>query len=739
MEKITIVKSFVKKVKRFRLAGNSLVFKINPIPENENPVVWIQAALHHAINKVTEEVNPNDKIGFTFSSNNFERGEGWLNFKDASDVTIDDIWGVIEKIFQSNSQGLNTDTFTLTATIVKMPVGKGRRDKLAYNTFDEECRGRTGIVTINNKDNLCLPRALVVGIAHASKDSEYKKVRDNIKFQTLRTEKLCNDASVIIKEEGAGISELEKFQTFLKGFKITVYDNSSKSAIFKGPNAPLEINLIYHNGHYNLITSLTSAFVCRYFCKECQVCFNNKGGHRCGSTCPACQKSPTCILETKIQCHKCNRYFRNQQCFKNHVGGVCESVRRCETCLKTVKSNAVHTCGEIFCKICRKHCPQDHLCYMQSVNPRHAKETLFIFYDLESRQDTALDDKSVLHTPNLCVFRQVCSTCITESKFLYCCKHCGICLQNLTGNEIIERFMNYILNIRKKFKKVVVIAHSGANYDHQFLLNYILTKTSHTPNLIMRGTKIISMETANVKFIDSLNYFPMALSKLPKAFGLGDHFKKGYFPHLFNTLENQNYVGPTPDMKFYSPDTMKADDREKFLNWHEQHKNDVFDIRKEIVEYCISDVEILTAACVKFRAQMIETGNVCPFTEACTIASCCNKVFRRNFLKTDTIGIIPKGGYRFRDNQSKLALQWLIWEEKQRETSIIHAAKQKEMVLHGMKVDGFYDNKVLEFHGCYFHGCPNCFKYDRDKLLPDGETMNTRYESTVSPRYLELY
>lgn len=29
-----------------------------------------------------------------------------------------------------------------------------------YYSFDEECKARKGIVVINNKDNLCLPRAL---------------------------------------------------------------------------------------------------------------------------------------------------------------------------------------------------------------------------------------------------------------------------------------------------------------------------------------------------------------------------------------------------------------------------------------------------------------------------------------------------------------------------------------------------------------------------------------------------
>ncbi|CAH2008745.1 unnamed protein product [Acanthoscelides obtectus] len=169
-----------------------------------------------------------------------------------------------------------------------------------------------------------------------------------------------------------------------------------------------------------------------------------------------------------------------------------------------------------------------------------------------------------------------------------------------------------------------------------------IKKTSLYPNVIMRGTKLILMEVGNVKFLDSLNYFPMPLTALPKAFDLKE-LKKGYFPHLFNTLAHQNYVGPIPALDFYDPDHLKEDAREKLLKWHGERQAEgyVFDFQKEIVEYCISDVEILTQACLKFRDLMKTETTVDPFQESTTIASCCNKVFRRNFLKPETIGILP--------------------------------------------------------------------------------------------------
>ncbi|KAK5647970.1 hypothetical protein RI129_002862 [Pyrocoelia pectoralis] len=206
--------------------------------------------------------------------------------------------------------------------------------------------------------------------------------------------------------------------------------------------------------------------------------------------------------------------------------------------------------------------------------------------------------------------------------------------------------MEYVLTSRKKFKKVIVVAHNGQAFDHQFVLNYVLNETHVKPELIMRGSKILMMMMAigNVKFIDSLNFFPMALSALPKALGLGEELKKGYFPHLFNTEENASYV-------------------DLFLKWYDEHKQDVFDMQRDLVEYCRSDVDILKRACMKFREMFINECDVDPFTESITIASACNLMFRRKFLQPDTTGVIPKGGYRRADNQSLVVIQWFVWEE----------------------------------------------------------------------------
>ena len=123
-------------------------------------------------------------------------------------------------------------------------------------------------------------------------------------------------------------------------------------------------------------------------------------------------------------------------------------------------------------------------------------------------------------------------------------------------------------------------------FDGQFIMEWILNQGT-APEVIPCGSKLMMIRhtKADVRIIDSLNFLPMALSKLPGCFGITE-LKKGYFPHLFNTPENQAYVGPLPEPRFYSPDTMAPAAYRSFMSWHDEHRGDQFDFQKEMYEYC---------------------------------------------------------------------------------------------------------------------------------------------------------
>ena len=64
-----------------------------------------------------------------------------------------------------------------------------------------------------------------------------------------------------------------------------------------------------------------------------------------------------------------------------------------------------------------------------------------------------------------------------------------------------------------------------------------------------------------LKIIDFINLKPMALSKVPKTFGLSES-KKRYFTHFFNSPDNLNYVGNFLSASFYGAEFMSVDQKE---------------------------------------------------------------------------------------------------------------------------------------------------------------------------------
>ena len=152
-------------------------------------------------------------------------------------------------------------------------------------------------------------------------------------------------------------------------------------------------------------------------------------------------------------------------------------------------------------------------------------------------------------------------------------------------------------------------------------------------NQLTVGAKVLSFTSGPLKFIDSLSFLPMPLASFPTTFNLLE-LKKGFFPHLFNTPENQQYVGRIPDLEFYDPDSMMSSKKEELINWHvEQVRRNVqFNFKEELISYCQSDVQLLKLGCQAFQQEFKREAGFNPMAHCFTIASACNLYwsFRRH-------------------------------------------------------------------------------------------------------------
>ena len=98
----------------------------------------------------------------------------------------------------------------------------------------------------------------------------------------------------------------------------------------------------------------------------------------------------------------------------------------------------------------------------------------------------------------------------------------------------------------------------------------------------------------------------------------------------------------------------------------------LFDNRRVLEAYCQDDVTVLRQECQVFKRDFLQVGNTDVFNESETIASAFNTVLRKIFLKPDTIGFIPTGGYSGNINYSEKALMWLVYREQLGGFRIMH-------------------------------------------------------------------
>ena len=106
--------------------------------------------------------------------------------------------------------------------------------------------------------------------------------------------------------------------------------------------------------------------------------------------------------------------------------------------------------------------------------------------------------------------------------------------------------------------------------------------------------------------------------------------------------------------KFYS-----AVKKIKFDVWYEERSKYIYNFQEELEAYCVSDVKLLKEGFLAFRQIILDITRIDPFEKSFTIASLFHLVFRTLNVKERTIGVIPALGLNPKQNQSKLAFQWI--------------------------------------------------------------------------------
>lgn len=546
--------------------------------------------------------------------------------------------------------------------------------------------------------------------------------------------------------------------------------------------------------HYDAIVNIKTLKGFRFYCEYCDVGYNEIQSHKCkdvSSWCNACfDRNCISMRASASRCDKCGIQTRSSACLQKHLEIDICALFICTRCNKRVpkKRNRDGTFESYFdvkkrheciikCHLCGRTKEKVHKCFMLR-RPFQPKCSKFVFLDFET------DQSSGEHIPICCYINWVSFKINSESGKEEMCsdgeRFFGV--HYLTGDQVGQFLFS------KRFEGFTVLAHNMKGFDGCFLLKYLLNYNFQV-QVIANGLKLTSIyvPSLNMRLIDSLNFFQMPLSGIVSAMDLSVD-SKGYFPHFFTRPENITYSGPLPHMSYYGCFDMKTSQCKTFIDWYEKaSKHETFNFIQDIEKYCKQDVIILREGCLKFRSllinfikdipqqpdvlcdeetveqarvfkrmhQLFDSYNddpfegqideskqdsfdyegVCdPFAHP-TAPNMCGRIFQARFLKKNSIAqVVPAGYANYRHSQ--MGLEYVEYLRRTKYPDLLHAQNtvdgKEVLLLNKYRVDGYVPSQklVVEFNGCFWHGCSKCIKNMQTIQPVRGVTYETLLDAT---------
>jgi hypothetical protein len=234
--------------------------------------------------------------------------------------------------------------------------------------------------------------------------------------------------------------------------------------------------------------------------------------------------------------------------------------------------------------------------------------------------------------------------------------------------------------------------------------------------------------------------------------------EKSFFPYLLNTSEllseNDGKLEKFPQLKYFLPNSLTSDTYEELLVWwvreKERHEREKipYDLKTNLITYCCQDVLLSVRAANKYRELFLKIGGFDCFAESHTLSSAGHLMFRSNFysLEKPILTVSPHGVDRQTKN-SRQAKMWLRWFEFDQGHQMQYEYRVGRFyadayfcVKHPLK--GFPEIPVgasvlLEFQGCRFHGCPECFLPGETEALSGKKMHQLKRETEMKISSLE--
>ena len=340
-----------KHVKKFKTTATDYRLRLKNLDDTFaiDGLSLLSAIMDDVLERLKDGIRPRDMVKIVLQAPDLDKPIA-LPFIKKDDLTIDRFITRVEHVLQSKKDvALNSD-MTINFVHMEMPEG-GKAKRAVFKTWEEKKKEWNSIIDITNQnDDMCLARAIVTGQAKQefkSTDWVWQSIRDGKRHQKKRAKKLHKKAGVPL--DVCGLDQVKIFQEVIPDYQLCVVSKEHlNKIIYKGPDKPKGIYLLYNDHHFDVITSMSGYLNRGYWCHPCKKGYNNKGEHRCHNTCEMCRNG-NCLTTDGVDawtyCNDCNRYFKSLACYQNHkengsaikkFATICKQYFKCTKCDRVV-------------------------------------------------------------------------------------------------------------------------------------------------------------------------------------------------------------------------------------------------------------------------------------------------------------------------------------------------------------------------------------------------------------------
>ena len=470
--------------------------------------------------------------------------EEWLSNGAYTRAWLEDL---AKKLNSAQVMDPQRDGFYVELTFVKR-LGRGgknggKKANPGRHAWEKLAKKKRSVVTIQNKDNLCLARAIVTMKERVDNGSQYQNLRKGRPIQKRLAKLLHREAGV--PEGPCGFEELEKFQEYLgpQGYQLIVVEPSKCLVVFKDSTyneAPHVIGLVKYNGHYDGLTSIPALMNRSYYCRHCDRGYDveNSRHHNCeGQNCCAClRQNKSCPnfatwVKPTIHCPDCNCMFYGQDCFQAHKTkgekkgdqSICDRWKKCPLCCAEyqVIPKKPHKCYHATCRNCGEFTHVAHRCYIQPIKEAPPQQQDDFFDDPMNFNDDDDDERGPPPPPVLNFADIECA--ISEDRVF---QPNLICWSSEEDEEIhhartIEEFLEACEALTEveddeRPRKVITFFHNLRGFDGNYILEALYDQGRAVERPLTQGAKenLIALEPLGGWHGNHINQSTIALEWL---------------------------------------------------------------------------------------------------------------------------------------------------------------------------------------------------------------------------------